>query len=402
MKVLCVLSRYAYGDPVRGENYDHAHFVPALRELGHTVEVFDSGDRETYANFAELNAALLQKIAAFRPDVIFTVLMHYEIWLETLDLVRAHTPAWIVNWGTDDSWKFPQATRYFAKHVDLHVTTDAASLDRAAALGLDNVMLSQWAASVSLLKEPLPSKDCRYDVTFVGSLYGDRRRWVDTLRAAGIDVQCFGHGSEHGVVASDDIPEIIRNSRISLNFTGSDNLVPGAGSGGQIKARTFEVPGAGGFLLTQHAAGLERYFRPGEEVAMFDTPDELVEQVRYYLAHAEARDRVAHAGHRRTAEHHTYAARFAEIFDRAPKASASTRDWALSAADLAPCLVRHRAGAFSRFLRCALAAPLSLAFGAARGPRAARRLVYELSWRLAGEATYRAAGWPGRLFFRES
>src|SRR6187401_2541085 len=123
MKVLCVLSRYAYSDPRRGENYDHAHFVPAWRELGHTVEVFDSGDRESYAGFAELNAALLRKIASFRPDIIFTVLMHYEVWLETLDLIRSNTSARIVNWGTDDSWKFVQASRYFARHVDLHVTT---------------------------------------------------------------------------------------------------------------------------------------------------------------------------------------------------------------------------------------------------------------------------------------
>jgi spore maturation protein CgeB len=44
----------------------------------------------------------------------------------------------------------------------------------------------------------------------------------------------------------------------------------------------------------------------------------------------------------------------------------------------------------------------SLVFGKGRGARAARRFVYELSWRLAGATTYRARGLPGRLFYAES
>lgn len=143
MKVLCVLSQYAYGRPERGENYDYVHFVPALRELGHEVEVFDSGNRSSYRDFAELNAALLDRVIAFRPEIIFCVLMHYEIWFDTLDAIRSHCPALVVNWGTDDSWKFVQASRFFAAHVDLHVTTAPAAAERATALGHRNVLLSQ-------------------------------------------------------------------------------------------------------------------------------------------------------------------------------------------------------------------------------------------------------------------
>ena len=44
------------------------------------------------------------------------------------------------------------------------------------------------------------------------------------------------------------IPEIMRQSVISLNFSNSRQ-------GRQIKARTFEVPGAGGFLMTETAPG---------------------------------------------------------------------------------------------------------------------------------------------------
>ena len=84
MKILCVLSRYAYGKPERGENYDYVHFVAAFERMGHDVDFFDSGDRLLHHDFADLNTALLERVASFRPDVIFCVLMHYEIWFETL------------------------------------------------------------------------------------------------------------------------------------------------------------------------------------------------------------------------------------------------------------------------------------------------------------------------------
>lgn len=406
MKVLCVLSRFAYGKPERGENYDYVHFAPAFERMGHDVAFFDSGDRSLHADFAALNVALLERVAAFRPDVIFCVLMHYEIWFDTLDLIRANSPALIVNWGTDDSWKFAQASRFFAGHVDLHVTTDPAAATTARSLNLDNVVLSQWAASETALGAPCPSAECRYDVSFVGSMYGYRAAWIDALRRANVSVSCFGHGTENGVVDATEIPEIYRASRISLNFSGAGQN-PGTASGAngrQIKARTFEVPGAGGFLLTEAAPGLDRYFSVGQDIATFDAPDALVAQARYFLDHPDERDAVARAGHARTRREHTYEKRFAAILEqlRLIGAGRSAQPWALSVDALAASVTRYRSNGRVAWLRSVLARPLALVFGGRRGPRAARRLLFELSWRLCGAATYCARGLPGRLFYHES
>jgi spore maturation protein CgeB len=404
MKILCVLSRFAYGRPERGDNYDFAHFIPALRYLDHEVEFLDSGDRSLYSDFAALNLALLERVSNFRPDVIFCVLMHYEIWFETLDLIRDRTPVLIANWGTDDSWKFTQASRFFAKHVDLHVTTDRSAAARAATLGQNNVLLSQWAASAATLAEPCPARDCRYDVSFVGSIYGQRANWIAALRAAGIDVACFGHRTEHGVVDANKIPEIYRTSRISLNFSGAGQN-GGWGSGHrQIKARTFEVPGAGGFLLTETAPGLDQYFDVGTDIATFATPEELVSKARYFLANPEARDSMAHAGNNRVRAIHTYEHRLTEILERL-QAGANTRmtqPWQVSAEALTGPVARYRSKWSVSWIRTALVIPLSILFGRKRGPRAARRILFELSWRVLGAATYRASGLPGRLFYLES
>lgn len=406
MRILCVLSKFAYGKQERGENYDYVHFLPALERMGHKISFFDSGDRSSYGDFSELNAALLTHIDRFRPDVIFCVLMHYEIWLETLDLIRANSPAAIVNWGTDDSWKFTQASRFFAAHVDLHVTTSHMAESAALSRGLTNVMLSQWAASSGDLTEPRAAKDCQYEVSFVGNLYGYRHAWISELRDNGIEVATFGHGSEGGVIEAHKIPDIYNSSLISINFSGAgDGGLKGLGSAArQIKARTFEVPGSGGFLLTESAPDLERYFVAGTEIAVFGTPAELIAKVKYFRDHPVERDRIACAGHRRTLEQHTYERRFAEILVRLRPVLEGRRNrtWTISVRDLAAQVAQHRAGWATAWLREFLVTSFSLLFGKARGVRAARRFLYEMSWRMCGEMTYRARGLPGRLFYGES
>lgn len=400
MKVLCVLGKHAYGRVERGEGYEHANFLPALRSLGHEVEVFESLDRDLYRDFAELNRQFLARVASFRPDVVFCVLLGYEIWTETLDLLRASGTAAVLNWGTDDSWKYAQFTRFLAPHVDLYVTTYQSAYAAARAEGLDNVVLSQWAASDAALCAPLPARECTYPVSFVGAAYGNRRRWVTALAARGIEVACFGHGWPRGPVATDEMRRIVRQSVISLNFGDSGvhwrGLVPYRSR--QIKARIFEIPGGGGFLLTEPAPDLGRFYAIGAEVDVFASPDEAASKITRYLADPQARDRMANAAYTRTANEHTYARRFAPLLDEALR----RKRRAATPVDLDECLRAHASSAGLRALRVALTAPAVALFGRRRGPRAARRLLFELSWRAAGARTYSARGWPGRLFYRES
>lgn len=407
MRVLCVFGQYAYGDPARGESYEFANMLPAFERLGHEVRLFESFDRRAYRDFAALNADLLRTVQEFRPNLLFCVFVSYEIWIETLDLVRSSCPALVVNWGTDDSWKFEQTSRFYVPHLDLHVTTDAQTFDAALQAGLGNVLLSQWAASSTKLARPIPSDACRYEVSFVGAAYGDRRRWIAELRARGIEVSCFGHGWQAGVRSAEEVRQIYRQSRVSLNLADSGLQLRGArlSRSRQIKARTFEVPGAGGFLLTQAAKGLERYFRIGQEIAVFDDPEGLAQQIRHYLDHPAERDAIAAAGHARVCAEHTYEARLREVCAAAARSVPEHRRalaWSIVPEQLAPDLRRHRLGAGLRALRAVLTVPARLLFGADRGPRAARRLAFEVSRRLCGERTYRASGWPGRMFYRES
>lgn len=396
MRILCVFGRHNYGDPARGEGVEYTHFLPALRALGHETFFFESFSRAGYANFAGLNRALLERVEEVQPDLVFTVLMLAEVWLDSIALMRQAGCA-VVNWSTDDSWKYRQFSRLIAADFDLYATTCPDAPAWYARDRINNSHLTQWAASASWLAPPKPASECRYPVSFIGSAYGSRPARVAALRRAGISVECFGHGWPNGPVPAERIPEIIRDSIVSLNFSEAG----GGGSGRQLKARLFEVPAVGGMLITEPAPYLDRFFAPREELIIFRSDAELVDAVRQILAEPTRRDAIAHAGHRRVAQEHTYDLRLKELFAQLHLEPPHRRkiDWVeFNRIELAHTSI----GFCLELLRVLFVWPCTLIWGPVRGPRAARRGLFELSWRLFGRRTYTAAGLPGRLFYRES
>lgn len=407
MKILCVFGKHAYGDPARGEGYEHANFVPAFRSLGHEVQLFDSFSRRHYRDFAALNAALVATIDQFRPDVIFMTLMSYEVWTETLDWVRNRSCAVLVNWGTDDSWKYKSTIRFLIPHLDCHVTTHSGTLARARRDCFSNVVLSQWAASDGSLREPIPSEQCDFDVSFVGHLYGGRIDWIEALTQAGIEVACFGKGTKGGVVDTATMIDVVNRSRVTLNFSdaGTSNILPFAKPEPQIKARLFEATGAGSCLLTQGAPGIEDYFSVGTEVDVFQSLEELVQKARFYLENPSRRDAMANAGFRRVRSAHTYSRRFEDLLDHLMpllQHKQKAQRWQLAPEAFAAIAAQHGCGTPVSLIRSFLVAVAGLVLPKNVASRAARRVAFEMSWRLARAKTFSVRGLPGRLFYLES
>lgn len=406
MKILCVFGEHNYGDPSRGECYEHANFLPALCALGHQVVFFESFSRTSYFDFADLNRQFLEKVQAENPDIILCVLLGYEIWLETLALVRESCNAVIINWSTDDSWKYEQFSMFVAPVFDIYATTSPDAVAKSEREGRSNFVLTQWAASARNLTEPLPAEKCRYRTSFVGTAYGNRSKWISGLEDRGIKVDCFGHGWKNGPVRSEEIPRIMRESVISLNFGDSGmvmrGLVPGRSR--QIKARVFEVPGAGGFLMTENAESLDRFYRAGKEIVVYEGISDLVDKIDYFLSHVEERDRIATAGHVRTREEHTYELRFQNLLKIASRlrTARGAGQCAVDFGKFGAILRKHETGFLLRLVKFALLAPCIAVWGRKRGPRAARRFLFEISWRMVGKKTYSVSGWPGRIFYRES
>jgi spore maturation protein CgeB len=401
MNILCVFGRYAYGEPTRGESHEYLNFIPAFESLGHQVSLFESFSREPYADFADLNCALLRRVEELAPHLVFCVLMQYEVWIETIRLIRK-AGSLVVNWSTDDPWKYDQFGKLIASEFDLFVTTSPDTVARYRSDGIKSVCLSQWAANAEHLIEPKPAESCRYNLSFVGAAYGKRQAMIDGLRRAGIEVACFGYGWPAGPVDAKRVSEIIRESRISLNFSGGSQTDIRGSARQQIKARVFEVPALGGCLLTEMAPHLQTYFRIGDEILTFTGIEDLVTSVRSLLENPDRRNAIARQAFHRVKGEHTYQQRFLTLIEelrgRISLRPRQSVDWT----EFEACVHRHRSNRFLCIFRWLLVTLAGALCGSRRGPRAARRAVYEVSWRFAGKKVYTAAGWPGRMFYEES
>jgi spore maturation protein CgeB len=407
MKILCVFGEHNYGVPSRGQGYEYTNFLPALRRLGHEVVFFESLNKGRYTGFADLNLSFLKTVEQEQPDIILCVLMTYELWTETLDMVRDFSNAVLINWSTDDSWKYEQFSRLISPSFHLYATTYPSAIAKAQKEALSNFILTQWAANPESLTEPIEAKNCSYKVTFIGSAYGKRSKWINDLKKRGITVECFGHGWGNGPVDAIEIPRIMRESIICLNFSDSGFVMPGflPRRNRQVKARIFEVTGAGSFLMTENAEDIDRFFVPDSEIVVFHDIIELADKIKFFLSHPDERDRIAWAGFIRTRNDHTYDIRFRDLIDRIkiPEWTAGKKkNFIVDRDRFAELERRNQSGSGLRILRRILEYPCIALWGRARGSRAARRLVFEISWRLFGEKTYSAAGWPGRMFYSES
>jgi spore maturation protein CgeB len=326
MKILYVAMADDYGDPSRGPSFEETNFRTALEGMGHEVVAFDFMAEMKAHGKREMNSRLVDAAKEADPDLSFFFLFEDQIDPETIRAVgTAGGPT--VNWFADDHWRFDGFSRHFAPALDWSVTTDRDSLPKYEAIGYGNVILSQWACNRYAYDRVADGLE--YDVTFIGQAYGERPATVEKLRAEGFDVRCWGFGWPEGRIEQDEMVRIFGASRINLNLSSAFDpperlpmrlLRPFRGKRegrrSQIKGRTFEVPGSGGFLLTDHVAHLEDYLTPGEEIGTFEDADDLVAQVGWWLDHERERARAADAGYRRVREDHTYDQRFAEIFKR--------------------------------------------------------------------------------------
>ena len=124
----------------------------------------------------------------------------------------------------------------------------------------------------------------------------------DELRP-GSPIRARHHGEAWGL----DMYRILARTQVAVNRHGdiaedyANNM------------RLFEATGVGALLVTESARNLPGLFTPGEEVVTYDSPDDLVEKVRYYVTHPDERRAIAAAGQRRTLAEHTYRHRMEQL-----------------------------------------------------------------------------------------
>ena len=107
--------------------------------------------------------------------------------------------------------------------------------------------------------------------------------------------------------------QMIAHSKINLNILRKQHYTEDTPDG--VIMRTFEVPGAGGFLLATRSGGSKDILIEGRDTGYFSTIDECLNQIEYYLTHEVQRKKMALHAHDLVASKHRYEHRAQNIID---------------------------------------------------------------------------------------
>jgi spore maturation protein CgeB len=254
---------------------------------------------------------LAAQIKHYKPDV----LVNYDMRLSGRFFceMKPHVRLMVGGHGTD----LPQGQDFGA--YDLVLSPVDNLVDRFRQLGLRSE-LHRFAFEPSVL-ERLDRSQRSIPVSFVGTLFSvhaARIRWLEYLcqrfpvRVWTPSIRSLpAHSSiVHHCVSSAwgaEMFEILYKSHISLN----NHIDVAEAYAGNL--RLFEATGVGSLLITDRKKNLPEMFEPGKEVLAYETPEECLEMIQYYLEHDEDRKTIARAGQQRTLRDHTYYKRVQEL-----------------------------------------------------------------------------------------
>jgi hypothetical protein len=263
----------------------------------------------------ELVLPALRQAHETRPvDWVFVYASGLEIAADTIERITAELGIPTVNLCLDDkqSWTGPFMGDHHAGQIGIASAFDLSWTSARVACewylvegGRPLFMPEGFNAAVyqpSQIAQDIP-------VSFIGGAYGYRPAVVNYLLRHGVPLQTFGTGWPHSVWV-EDIVEIINRSVINLGMggIGYTELLT------NVKGRDFEIPGTGGGVyLTSFNPDLAQSFVVGGEILCYNNRDEMLELIRYYLAHPEEARAIAERGRERCLREHRWLHRYRKI-----------------------------------------------------------------------------------------
>lgn len=380
------MHKYQFGDPRYPVSVEYKAIYKTLKSLNKRTFFFDTHDKkDIFLN----NVKILDFVKKIKPEIIFCHLSSYEIYSETFATIRSICSPIIVNWCSDDSWRYEQHSALIAKSFDLMITTykDANKNNFNNKI---NSILSNWGCPDNWFIKPKKISSYLYDVCFIGNSYMGRKKIIKNLLNLGINIQCFGKGWNNKI-ADIDLPKIINRSRININFSKSRGYKP------QTKARVFEITGAGGFCLTEYSNEVKNFFKENHQIVIFNNFKELVSKIKYYLKNEEEREMICRNGYFRCYNQYSYKKIMQNILKKISKIK-NKKSFIKSIDSSHYGLSKVRLHWLFHLYKCVTQSIFGLFFFKQYGIKISRRLLFEIEWRLRGEKTYSLNGWCNNLF----
>jgi len=189
----------------------------------------------------------------------------------------------------------------FARYLDHVMVAQPAYVDAFKADGHDSVHWLPLGCDPDVHFSSGLTRDI--DVGFVGKMGAPGTDRNETLTRV---LSAFRTNDTQRSYLPREMGETYSRSKIVFNKS----------IGGDLNMRFFEALGAGALLVTDRIGnGLAEIGREGEHFVLYDTADEAIEKITFYLRHEAERAAIARAGQALAFERHTYAHRLQQILD---------------------------------------------------------------------------------------
>lgn len=315
-----------------------ASYTRAFRKLGWRVELLDSdpvgedlawwirtaaGRRVARSSLLlrrraarRRNDSLRERILRERPDLLLVFKGSY-LMPETVEAVKeAGVPVAVL----DPDNPYPGHPAWRPEHLPVMRAADVCFIwsrslaERLVEDGAGPAFYLPFAWDPEVFPFVDATEAIGPEVLFIGGWDRRRERWLEPV-AERFDLEIWGpdywgsrtrrgsrvRGCWRGrALRGPDAARRVAQARITLNVLREQNLPDGT------NMRTFEVPGAGGFLLAERSAGATEAYPEGEAGAYFASVDELLDQIGHYLGRPEARREIAGRAREATEREHRY------------------------------------------------------------------------------------------------
>lgn len=285
----------------------------------------------SYTNFyynMALQEELLKLVYQYKPDIIFCF-KTVELSEETIIRIKKDFPSIIfAHFHPDSVFNKKNYTPFFIeaiRHYDIHFVPKRNNIPFYLQHGCDNIYFTPYGAD-PYFHFPVPLDEGEKskwisDISFIG--YYERFReehLIEIINNTIYKVRVWGPSWVKCKVNHDrleknlyliherELSKAIYNSKINLAFLRKSNY-------DLITARSFEIPGAGGFMLHERTNEIEEFFTEGVNADFFSSPEECIDKINFYLNNDHLREKIALKGYKLVSQFHTYPLRAAAIIN---------------------------------------------------------------------------------------
>ncbi len=260
----------------------------------------------------KMNRDLVLKAKEFKPDLI---------WFDKALLVSPNTlrhlkrlekTPLLIHYSPDDIMNPDNQSRYYLESIplyDLHITTKTLNINELKELGagevyfMDNCYYPNLHRPVQV--SAVDRKTYGEKIGFIGTYEADRAKSMLEIAKAGYQVRIWGGGwdnrdyirhpnlrVENRVLRGEEYVRAICSIDINLCFLRKANR-------DKQTTRSAEIPACGGFMLAERTDEHLRLFKEGWEAEFFESDQESLGKIKYYLEHDDKRRLIAQKGHER-------------------------------------------------------------------------------------------------------